>query len=436
MALSIIIIALGLFLVSIFLYPAINIKNVQISTFWIPPFAAAVFLISSGNVPFENIASIFSKNSSISPVKILILFISMTFLSVVLDELGFFKYLAEVATKRAGKKQLHLFTAVYFLTAFLTVFTSNDIVILTFTPFVCFFCKEAEINPVPYLFGEFAAANTWSMLFLIGNPTNIYISICNEINFITYLKVMAIPAVCAGILQFAVLLAVFGKTLKKPMKHNSKNNIALSDKPETFIALTHLLVCTLFLIISDFISVEMHLIAAIGAISLVMCLICCDLIKKSSFKTLKHSLKRLPYQMIPFLLSMFIIVIYLNNSGTTQSISSVMNRHNVILTYGISSFLASNVVNNIPMSVFFSELPGSLAEYEKFSAVFATIIGSNIGAFLTPVGALAGIMFSNILKKHKIKFSAVDFVKYGTIVSLPTLTTSLALLSLTVKFRV
>lgn len=51
---------------------------------------------------------------------------------------------------------------------------------------------------------------------------------------------------------------------------------------------------------------------------------------------------------------------------------------------------------------------------EGLSAVFATIIGSNIGA-------LAGIMRSNILNKHGVKFGYLDFLKIGVTVAIPTL---------------
>ena len=100
----------------------------------------------------------------------------MTVLSVFLDEVGFFGYIAAFALKKAGRSRKRLFFYLYITVSVLTVFTSNDIIILTFTPFICYFAKSAKIDPVPYLFAEFIAANTWSMALIIGNPTNIYIS--------------------------------------------------------------------------------------------------------------------------------------------------------------------------------------------------------------------------------------------------------------------
>lgn len=91
-------------------------------------------------------------------------------------------------TKKAGASQKKLFFLLYIVTSVLTVFTSNDVIILTFTPFICYFAKNCEIDPVPYIVTEFVAANTWSMLFIIGNPTNIYLATTYGVGFAEYLK--------------------------------------------------------------------------------------------------------------------------------------------------------------------------------------------------------------------------------------------------------
>ena len=62
------------------------------------------------------------------------------------------------------------------------------------------------------------------------------------------------------------------------------------------------------------------------------------------------------------------------------------------------------------------------------SAIYASIIGSNIGAFLTPTGALAGIMFENLLTKYNVKLTFKEFVKYGAIISVPVIATALLVL--------
>ncbi len=63
------------------------------------------------------------------------------------------------------------------------------------------------------------------------------------------------------------------------------------------------------------------------------------------------------------------------------------------------------------MSVLFS----SILEGKSELAIFSPIIGPNIGAYLTPIGALAGIMWMSILKKYDVSLNFVTFMKYGTV---------------------
>ena len=82
------------------------------------------------------------------------------------------------------------------------------------------------------------------------------------------------------------------------------------------------------------------------------------------------------------------------------------------------------------MSVLFSSIPHMSLEVNNLRAIYATIIGSNIGAFLTPIGALAGIMFTSLLVKYDVNYGFKKFIKYGIIISIPTLLTALIVLSI------
>ena len=110
-------------------------------------------------------------------------------------------------------------------------------------------------------------------------------------------------------------------------------------------------------------------------------------------------------------------------TGVTARLAALLAPLPEIPAYGISSFLASNLVNNIPMSVLFSEV---LREGGASAAgVYATVIGSNIGAFLTPIGALAGIMFGTILRRHGHAFGYLEFLRLGVTVAVPSLLAAL-----------
>ena len=174
----------------------------------------------------------------------------------------------------------------------------------------------------------------------------------------------------------------------------------------------------------------MWLIALICAVSLLTMSLLVRVITRKEWIYLEDCFKRLPYQLIPFILSMSVIVISLNYQGIANKIGEFLNHGVLILNYGASSYALSNVINNIPMSILYSNVPTALTNGQYLKATYASIVGSNIGAFLTPIGALAGIMFSNLLSKYDMKFTFMDFIKYGSIVSVPVLIVSLLSLSL------
>ena len=412
---------------SIIFIPHFKIRKVIIDTYWIFPLIAAIILLVTSLAPFNEVISSLTSDTSINPLKILVLFFSMTIISVYLDELGLFKYLAIKAAKKAGSNQFVLFLILYLLVAVLTIFTSNDVVILTFTPFICFFAKRTKINPLPYLIAEFAAANTWSMMFIIGNPTNIYLGTSAGINFIDYFKVMVIPTLIAGVIQLGIIFLIFFKKLKEPISAEDEE-YKIESKVDLFVGLTILISVLVLLIISNYIHLEMYLISLLGAFALLLISLFIRLFTKKNWNYLKDSLARLPYQLIPFILSMFVIVVALSYQGISDYISSFLNKGPSIWIYGFSSFLSANIINNIPMSILFSNLVKGLTGNAYLEGVYASIIGSNIGAIFTPIGALAGIMFSSLLNKHDIKFSFLSFIKYGFIISIPTLAISLLFL--------
>lgn len=422
--LSLIIVGITIILIflSILFFPNIKIKSYKISTYWPIALISALLLIITNQVSIDNIISNFTANTSVNPIKILILFISMTILSIFLDEVGFFKYIA-VKVSGLFSSQVKLFFGFYFLISLLTVFTSNDIIILTFTPFICYYAKNTKINPIPYLVLEFVAANTWSMVFIIGNPTNIYLASSMNIDFITYFKNMIIPTIVASIVSLTLLYLLFKSELKKPMSHFNEE-ISFPNRFLTILGIIHLLITTILLAISSYIGFEMWIISLCFAISLLIISSIYLLIKYKNINLLKQTLKRAPYSLIPYVISMFIIVLSLNEQGITKQIETLLNKFPVIYSYGISGTVIANLINNIPMSVLFSNLLTNTTS----GAIYASIVSSNLSAFITPMGALAGIMWLNMLKNYKINFGYKNVLYYGAIIGIPTLLITLAVL--------
>lgn len=418
-----------LMIVCVLFFPKLKIGKISVSTYWLVTLLGAAVLLIFSLADIKTLGAALVADTAVNPLKILVLFLSMTVLSVFLDELGFFRFLANAALKRARGGQKRLFLILYLTVSILTVFTSNDVIILSFTPFICYFSKNAKIDPVPYLAAEFVAANTWSMALMIGNPTNIYLATAAGIGFVSYLEVSLVPTLFAGIVAFFALWLLFRKKLSAPMQ-SAPETVELSDKPLLITGIVHLAACTVLLAVGSYLGLEMWLVSLCAVLSLFVVTLILSAARKSKPKALLGCLKRAPYELIPFVLSMFVFISALSEHGATEKIASLLGETLPVLKYGAASFLSANVINNIPMSVLFSDILARLSPAAAPAAVYATIIGSNLGALLTPIGALAGIMWSSILNRHGLKFSYLDFLKMGICVAIPALFAALGGLAL------
>lgn len=419
-------ITIVLMVFSVFRIPVVRFGRFQLGGYCFFAILGALTLVICGAASAEGVFSGIFNDSEVNPIKILILFLTMTAFSVFLDELGFFRSLASIALRRAGTSQKILFFILYFTVSLLTVFTSNDIIILTFTPFICAFARRAQINPLPYLFCEFFAANTWSMALMIGNPTNIYIASFLGMDFFSYSAVMLLPTLAAGLFSLLLLYFCFRKMLCEPIKAESEF-VEIKERSLLIVGLIHLILCLVFLMLSSYIGIAMWLISFVLFCTLCISVLVMRFLKREKPVILVRTFRRMPWELVPFMLSMFILVVALRENGISAWISSLLEsslggESAPVFTYGISSYLIANLINNIPMSVLFAELSEIAG---SAGSAFGSIVGSNLGACLTPVGALAGIMWADILRREGVRFDYRDFVRYGVMISLPTLLVTL-----------
>ena len=425
----------GGLLTLVFTKPHVMLGGKKLSIFWLVPLLGALSLLFSGLLSPAEIITGLTGAGDVNPVKILLLFFTMTMMSVYLDEIGFFRFLAVKVMGRAGHSQKVLFFLLYGLVSVLTVFTSNDVIVLTFTPFICHFSKNARIDPIPYLVSEFVAANTWSMALIIGNPTNIYLAGSAGVDFGGYIVKMILPTVFCGLLSMGVLYLLFRKKLSSPIDPKTEK-IPPIDKVTEVLGLLHLGGCILLLSLSSFFALPMWLITCGFFLSLVVCTMAVSFFRRRAPFLIAKCILRAPWDLAPFVLSMFVLVLALDKYGLTATLATWLGRFDtlptVILAFGVASFLAANILNNIPMSVLFSSVIAALPMANDPSqsvlisaALFASVIGSNLGAFFTPTGALAGIMWTGQLHDHGVPFSFVTFVRYGATVAIPALMTAL-----------
>ena len=161
------------------------------------------------------------------------------------------------------------------------------------------------------------------MALIIGNPTNIYLASANGIDFVQYLSVMVLPTILAGIVAFVALFLFFRKQLSKPIEGEAEQ-VVIKDKLLLWIGIAHLGFCTILLAIGSYINLEMWLVSLGAVVSLFVGTIVISIVRKQKPIELIKCLGRAPYELIPFVLSMFIMIVVLKDKGITEIIGNLL----------------------------------------------------------------------------------------------------------------
>jgi arsenical pump membrane protein len=145
-----------------------------------------------------------------------------------------------------------------------------------------------------------------------------------------------------------------------------------------------------------------------------------------------------PWHILLFAFSIYVIVDSLHRAGITEFIIHMLKPvaqwgdASLIFSSGLLLTLLSNLVNNLPSVMIgtFTVTDLGLSEQQLHLAYLANIIGSDIGALLTPIGTLATLIWMFILKSHHISVSWKQYLKVTIIVIPIGLIISLAALYL------
>jgi len=435
-----------------YLYIRMRRRRTRVDTYFLGALLGPLLIVAGRLLTGRELIAGLNGRGGVAPLGILTLFLSMVFMSIFLDITGVFEACARLALRTARADGRRLFFATYVAVAVLTTFTSNDIVILAFTPFIYYFARAAGIDPRPYLLAEFFAANTWSMLLYIGNPTNILIASSFDLRFVDYTRWMLLPTLAAGAVNAVLLDRIFHRSIDRPIRPPASLERpldAITDRPGAALGLGVLLGCVIALGVAPYVGIEMWKVSLAFALSLLAVLAVRDsytwaLRRRfpggANGSTVGGAMQRMPWTIVPFVLSLFMTVYALRMYGVTEWAGEVLARLGrgspfaLAMLYGAASAASANVLNNIPMTLAFSSIMQTLTGRDLLAAALATTVGSNLGANLTPLGALAGIMWMSILRGKGYSISFAEFAKYGLLVTPLSLLAALVVLGLELTF--
>lgn len=345
---------------------------------------------------------------------VVIILITLMIISSLLDDYGFFAYCARKAIHASGNSGHRLFLYTYLVVSSISLFAGNDVVILTTTPIILIFCKNAGINPRPYMYASFFAANTFSIPLYIGNLTNILIGDSFGLDYFGFTGYMFLPTIAAAFINYHLLKYIFRKQIPPGFISKDDFQVIITNKPVVTLGLAVLLGVIIFGGIANYYKVPISFVTLSGALILLIC-----------ERRIVHRLHRISWNVVIFVIGLFIVIKSLDASGVNSKIGEMVftglsdNIFIAIYSMSLLSALMCNFVNNIPMTAMMLSIiqQANLSPSMNTAMGYSLVIGSNLGANFTTFGALAGILWLESARRYGWNTTMTDLLKIGLFVT-------------------
>ncbi|MEZ0261450.1 MAG: SLC13 family permease [Alphaproteobacteria bacterium] len=391
------------------------------------PMIAMALAIHFGAVHLDTIPRVFAEK-----IDIIVFILSFAIIAEGIGRSGYFAFAAYKIVYKCQGNTTRLILYLFILTSILTLFTSNDIVVLVLTPIIISVCVHAGIrNTRLLLLAQFMAANTLSMGLLIGSPTNIILGKALNIDFFEYFGLMIVPAILSCMLSMIVIdwmnhqskPGTSGLFVKRWSYSDNYRVPAFAKSAHFTDSMQRWLV--LFLVAVAWLAVVSAMEWSLFWSAIPTALISFYYLYKDSVqekgspaeatKDLVHMIRFLPYSVFFFAMCFFVFAAEMAQLDYVEKVVLPFVRTHFLddivhasLSMTFLSGVVVNMLNDLPAAALLSEMlqqmeasGGALNEYMRIVIIQAFLVGLNIGCYVTPIGALAGILWFDILKKEE-----------------------------------
>jgi len=366
-------------------------------------------------------------------------FIGIVAMSVILDAMGFFKWAALRVVHLAKGSGVRLYFYVSLLTAAVSILFANDSAVLILTPIVLEIISQLNIDSkgrLAFLFSAGLIADTAAMPLITSNPINILSADFFKYTFIDHLIIMGPIAIATIASSMLLVYAFFRKKIPKTY------DVKLADTLEATstlispgmlkLSLGTLVAIDLGYVLASWSRIPVSIVICSGAVFLLIVYLASlnGEIIRGERKGLKGLAKDVNWDIVLFMLSIFLVVQGLEHVGITDFLASVFV--NTTLLPSIFSIIVPSIIvtigasfmNNWPMTILGMISIKQAAATVALSApaltglVFSNIIGNNLGPHFFPLGSLAILMWLETMKRKGVNISLKSYLKVGAVLSI------------------
>jgi Na+/H+ antiporter NhaD/arsenite permease-like protein len=324
-----------------------------------------------------------------------------------LEEAGFFEWAAERVVERARSPR-QLLAGVIGVSAGLSALFVNDTVCLVLTPLILDVLRPLGLRPAPYLVGLATAANTGSVLTVVGNPQNMLVAVRGGFDFLAFAVPMAPVALGALVLNWLVLAFVFRKELQAPLARAVHEPPVAVDWPlarRTLIVFAGALAGWLA-------GLSLPLVAISGGALAIV----------AARRDPHAMLARVEWPLLLFFAALFVLMRGLETTGATGALTAaagdllagtgVMRASAVSLVVGA----LSNLVSNVPAVLLWAPVVPTLPEPEELWLLLA-MSSTFAGNFLL-IGSMANLIVAERAASRGERLGFVEYARAGVPLSL------------------
>jgi arsenical pump membrane protein len=344
----------------------------------------------------------------------------------VVHEVGAFERLAqriELYARRTSATRT--FAVVFAISVVTPSLLNNDSAILLLTPLVVALTRRLYPGrpemTVAFAFAVFLAPGVAP--FVISNPMNMIVAEFAGVGFNAYARVMVPISIVGALLTFLVLRVHYRRLLASTVAPPAVVEVRKPHRAErpAFAVLVAVFVAY---------PVMAWLGGPIWVVSLAGAATCVLLARRYDVAPMRRIIGHVSPDILVFLWGVFLVVVGLRHVGVVERVALLYGAAprgslEEIASVGSVAALGSAVVDNHPMALLNMMALGHTNDHRP---LLAALVGGDIGPRLLPIGSLAGLLWMSILRRAGVEIGIGRFVRLGTLVLVPTLTVSLAML--------
>lgn len=329
-------------------------------------------------------------------------FIGIIILSMVLDAIGFFEYLAIKMAKLSRGNGHLMFIYTLLLGAVVAAFFANDGTALILTPILLAKMKYLKMKPLAifaFLIAGGFIGDSASTPLVISNLTNIVTAGYFGIGFFEYAQNMFLPNILSVLASILVLWVYFRKDIPFTIDVSKLPEPSSVIKNKKMFTLSWFFLALLMVgyFVGDYLHLPISLFALGGALLF--------LAIATHYKAIKPiaTIKAAPWQVVWFSVGLYVVVYGLKNAGLTDTIAiwiEELGSHGefvAIMGTGFLSAFISSIMNNMPTIMIMDIAIEQVGYVGHEALVYANILGSNLGPKITPIGSLATLLWLHVL---------------------------------------